>query len=282
MSQLIQMRSRIKTIETIKKITHAMRLISMSAHAHMKAQQEPLDFYLETLSSLIAKIHQTTPHWKHERLIPKQKIKNSLIIFIGSQKGLCGNFNTQLIKVLDDHSTIQMGTQQYIAIGKKAVDHAYLHYSEQLIHSFETISMKNVATISKQVTNIILSANPLYSSVTVVSNVFKSFFVQEPTLTTLIPFDPTQINGFAEQPREGYLWDEKKEDVLDKLSVSYVEAQLYYLLFQSLLSEHAARFVSMDSSTRNANNLLEDALVKYNKVRQTKITTEITELSGSF
>src|SRR5438477_12588314 len=103
MSQLIQMRNRIKTIETIKKITHAMRLISMSAHAHMKVQQEPLGFYLKTLSSLIAKVYQTAPRWKHERLMPKQKIKNSLTIFIGSQKGLCGNFNTQLIKVLNEH-----------------------------------------------------------------------------------------------------------------------------------------------------------------------------------
>ena len=110
----------------------------------------------------------------------------------------------------------------------------------------------------------------------------KTFFVQKATITQLIPFDSASITANTEQSTEEYLWDETPNDILDKLAVQYIEAQFQHLIFQSLLSEHAARFISMDNSTRNANNLLAATKLEYNKVRQAKITTEITELTGNF
>ena len=127
-----------------------------------------------------------------------------------------------------------------------------------------------------------MTATPAFTSVTIISNTFKSFFVQKPTITQLIPFDQKKIIALVEPPAEGYLWDEQPDKILDKLAAHYIEAQLQHLVFQSLLSEHAARFISMDNSTRNANSLLETTKLEYNKLRQAKITTEITELSGSF
>ena len=102
------------------------------------------------------------------------------------------------------------------------------------------------------------------------------------TITQLIPFDPTHITTHAMPPTEGYMWDETPNTILDKLAIQYIEAQFQHLIFQSLLSEHAARFISMDNSTRNANTLLTDTKLEYNKIRQAKITTEITELTGNF
>src|SRR5258708_37859253 len=104
MSKLIQMRNRIKTIETIKKITDVMRIISMSAHSRLKIKQEPLSEYLNTLKKLLAKVQQATPSWTHERLMPTtEQNNNALIVVIGSQKGLCGGFNTQVSKFLNEY-----------------------------------------------------------------------------------------------------------------------------------------------------------------------------------
>src|SRR5688572_8454660 len=100
MSKLIQMRNRIKTIQTIKKVTDVMRIISMSAHSRLKANQGPLGDYLNTLQALLVKVQRITPTWTNERLMPTDDNNNPLIIIIGSQKGLCGNFNTQLSKAL--------------------------------------------------------------------------------------------------------------------------------------------------------------------------------------
>ena len=81
---------------------------------------------------------------------------------------------------------------------------------------------------------------------------------------------------------EEYEWEQPTNEMLDLLVHQYLETALYEACFQSLLSEQAARFLSMDSSTRNAESLLESTKLQYNKVRQTKITKEVTELSGSF
>ena len=284
MSKLIQMRSRIQTIETIRKVTDAMRIISMSSHSRLKAKQEPLQGYLNTLATLFAKVQQATPTWSHERLMPKSEHDNNpLIILVGSQKGLCGGFNTFLSKYfahyLSEHASKRYN---YIAIGKKAIDYLESTHSDRIINSFPTLTAHNFLSIAQSLTDLIMTTTPQYTSVTIFSNVFKSFFVQKPTTTHLIPFNPHMVTLPVEPPTEGYIWDELPAEILDTLAVRYIEAQLQHLIFESLLSEHAARFISMDNSTRNATGLLDTTKLEYNKLRQAKITTEITELTGSF
>jgi F-type H+-transporting ATPase subunit gamma len=288
MSKLVQMRSRIETIETIKKVTDAMRVISMSAHSRLKVQQEPLKLYLDELSLFLAKVQQATPSWSNERIMPTKEDDHSpLIILIGSQKGLCGGFNTQLSKFLSEFLSNYVEQKrsinyQFCAIGKKAVDYLSVNYPDKLVSAFPVLSARNFSTIAEHITQHIMTATPAYTSVTVISNLFKSFFIQKPTISSLIPFNPTTITTTVQPPAEGYLWDAQPHIILDELAVRYIEAQLQQLIFQSLFAEHAARFISMDNSTRNAMNLLETTKLEYNKLRQSKITTEITELTGSF
>ncbi len=276
------MRNRIQTIETIKKVTDVMRIISMSAHSRLKTKQEPLSKYLNELKMLFAKVQQATPSWSDERLMPTGNNNNALIVVIGSQKGLCGGFNTQLSKFLHEYLKQQTTTRYtFTAVGKKSIDYLINNYPEKLIRSFPSITARNFLLIAQELTDLVITAAPSYTSVTIISNVFKNFFVQKATITRLIPFDPTAISPIT-PPTEEYIWDEEPHDILDKLAIQYIEAQFQHLIFQSLLSEHAARFISMDNSTRNANSLLSATKLEYNKIRQAKITTEITELTGNF
>jgi F-type H+-transporting ATPase subunit gamma len=283
MSKLIQMRNRIKTIETIKKITDVMRIISMSAHSRLKTRQEPLGDYLNELKTLFTKVQLATPSWTNERLMPNKADNNPLIVVIGSQKGLCAGFNTQISKLLQQHIAQNPSTHyHFTAVGKKPIEHLINHYPDKLISSFPILTARNFLTIAQELTDMIMTATPAYTSVTIISNVFKNFFVQKATVTKLIPFDPTEISADIPTPTEEYIWDEQTHKILDALAMQYIEAQFQHLIFQSLLSEHAARFISMDNSTRNAHNLLNTTKLEYNKVRQAKITTEITELAGNF
>ena len=277
------MRNRIKTIETIRKITDVMRIISMSAHSRLKTRQEPLGDYLNELKSLFTKVQLATPSWTNERLMPTGENNNPLIIVIGSQKGLCGGFNTQISKLLTEYIKQNPSAHyHFTAIGKKPIDYLINNYPDKLIFSFPILTARNFLTIAQELTDMIMTATPAYTSVTIISNVFKNFFVQKATITKFIPFNPTEISIFTAAPTEEYLWDEEPHTILNALAMQYIEAQLQHLIFQSLLSEHAARFLSMDSSTRNAHNLLSTTKLEYNKVRQAKITTEITELTGNF
>jgi F-type H+-transporting ATPase subunit gamma len=278
------MRNRIQTIETIRKVTDAMRIISMSSHSRLKNKQEALSNYLQTLVTLLTKVQQATPSWHNERLMPSaDNDTNPLLILIGSQKGLCGSFNTFLWKFFEKYMSEESSKNYtYICIGKKSIDYLNAQYTDKIIKTFSLTKSDAFLTIATEITTLIMNAPVAYTSVTIFSNSFKSFFIQKPTISHLIPFNPKKIVSFLESPIEGYLWDEEPHTILDKLAIHYIEAQLQHIIFQSLLSEHAARFISMDNSTRNANSLLETTKLTYNKLRQTKITTEITELSGSF
>ena len=116
----------------------------------------------------------------------------------------------------------------------------------------------------------------------VISSIMKNFFVQKPHASSLIPFVQQATSGTTHSTLEEYMWEQNPDDIIELLAQQYIDANLQYLLFQSLMAEHAARFISMDSSTRNAQNLLDTTKLDYNKLRQAKITKELNELSGSF
>jgi len=286
MSQLIQMRRRIKTIETIRKITNAMRLIAMSGHSRLKHKEDLVKMYNMQVEELYGQIRAQIP----ESYDPISKHINpsgqELIILVGSQKGLCGNFNSNVFKLFEEY--IQPGANPHIiAIGKRAVDFAKGKH-ENLIQSVSKFNTTNIKDIVAYATETINKPDNRYSRVTVISNVLKTFFAQRPVVSQLLPLvtEPAPVSGQAEPKEEitlfeDYVWEQTPQSIIKDLANLYIEAKLHTILFQSLLAEQAARFLSMDSSTRNAEGLLELSKIQYNKLRQAKITKEINELVSS-
>jgi len=305
MSKLIQIRQRIKAIETIKKVTHAMRLISMSTHSRLRGRQEPLRIYRASINQLFAKLQPLAPDWTNPIMYPTTH-ETTLFILVGSQKGLCGTFNTHLFAKFIH--TVEQDTSahyQVITIGKQITDFYVEHYHQQPIRIFNDFSQRSMASIADAIINHIVQAPHPFARVAVVSNEFTGFFIQRPRETNVIPFDqallhlsgsaasasfPSTNSGQAtgvnqdqnSTPIEGYLWYHEVKTILDMLAQQYIEAELQSLLYESLLAEHAARFISMDNATRNAEKLLEETKSDYNKLRQAKITKELTELTSSF
>ncbi len=284
MAQLIQMRQRIKAIETIKKITQAMRLIAMSTHSRLKTKDESLKEYNTEITKLLQTIKDVVPDWQHPILTPKSEDQNTLIILIGSQKGLCGNFNTTLFHFFQDYlAQHKFLNYDAIAVGKRAIDYMHKQQAANIIGSYQELSSTTTSSIAYQIIQTILAAQKPYSKVYVFSNYVKTFFTQRPQIVSLIPFVAYTSAPHAESANfDEHIWEQKPQEVLDLLAQQCLEANLQYLLFQSLLAEHAARFISMDNSTRNAQNLLEATQLDYNKLRQAKITKELAELVGSF
>jgi F-type H+-transporting ATPase subunit gamma len=278
MSQLMHMRQRIKAVQTIKKITHAMRLISMSTHSRMKHQEEPLKLYQQTINHLFMQARQEDPHYHNPILNPEQAVHiHPLVILIGSQKGLCGSFNSALFQLFN---TQMLNTSDYdiITVGKRATN--YIQKTpNRLVASYNTFGMHNLLTIAENLLEKIEQAQPTYSSVILYSNSAPSFFLQKPIVQQIIP---AEIKSEKTVYEHDYYWAQSPQEILAYLAKQYILSQIQHALFQSLLAEHAARFVSMDSSTRNAETLLEQMQRDYNKLRQTKITRELTELSSFF
>lgn len=282
MSLLIQLRYRIRAIETIKKITHAMRLISMSARSRLKSKEEPLREYIRISNQMLADIKQHAPDWHNPLLDPSPDAPhNPLVILIGSQRGLCGNFNTVLFHFFEqmvlEKPHKKGGTIQIIPIGKKAVNYVDDNPLYTIIERFPELHAKSLNMIAHAILEILKNTEPKFTTVAVFSNRLKTFFIQKPHETILIPFE--KENKIATSAKsEEYYWEQSPKELLDQLTFQTIQVNLHYLLFQSLLAEHAARFISMDNATRNAQSLLEETQLQYNKLRQAKITKELIEL----
>lgn len=273
MEQLAHMKRRIKAVETIKKVTHAMRLISMSTHTKLQEKRTYLNTYKATFESLWASVHHRLPALIDTR--PKDPHK--VIIVIGSQKGLVGTFNTNLFKVIEkDHRSLK--NVYCIGIGSYAVE--YLRKKKAIIlASYDPLTIDSFVAISQAVTDILINGPIQYAAVTVYSNVSKSFFVQQPLVTPLLPIVEPTIE--ATTPNIEYTFEQSPEELRDTLRYLLISVSLQELIFQSIVSAQAARFVSMDAATRNAESLLTSMRLDYNKLRQASITRELTELTAT-
>lgn len=287
MSQLIQMRRRIKTIETIHKITNAMRLIAMSGHTRLKHKEELVKQYNSQIEELYGQIRAQIPtnfDPLASRIDPKGP---ELIILVGSQKGLCGNFNANVFNLSEGY--IKQETQPHIiAIGRRAVDFVKNKHYAHVIETFNKFNTTNINEIVATISETINNPTQSYSRISIVSNVLKTFFAQRPVINQLLPLilGPEVATEPTDDKQttvlfEDYMWEQPPQSIIKDLAYLYLTAKLHNFLFQSLLAEQAARFLSMDNSTRNAEGLLELSKIQYNKLRQAKITKEINELVSS-
>ena len=278
MSQLIQMNQRINAVETIQKITHATRLIAMSSHTRLAHREPIITRYKNEIKKLFAELITQEEDIQKDLFNISGKASGSLIILVGSQKGFCGNFNVALFKYFEAKFPHLTENDGIIAIGKKTFD--FLRKKNiKPIEIFSNLSSASLLNITDLLTSLITHLIPQYKEVIIVSNEPKSFFLQKPEKTTLLPMQPLPTK---ERLSDTYVWPEPKEEILQKLSQLYLQVSIESLLFSSLVSEQASRFHSMDTATRNADDLLDTMRRDYNKLRQAKITKELLELAGCF
>lgn len=272
MAQLIHMRQRIKAVETIKKITHAMRLISMSTHSRLRAKKEQFQLYKESLFSFSRLMHSPD----EQQVVTSSQ---ELIILVGSQKGLCGVFNSQIFRFFETNH-INLDDTDMITVGKHATD--YITSRIKPLMTFDQFTSQEFVAIATTIADYISKNKNRYLQVTVYSNYGKTFFVQKPQKTILFPAAKLlETTSAAQTENEPYQYENDPTQLAQTIHHMLLTVWLEELLFDSLLAEQAARFLSMDGSTRNAENLLNQMKLEYNKTRQAAITRELTELSSS-
>ena len=284
MSQLIQMRQRIKAVETIKKITHAMRLISMSSHSRIRSKKSNFELYQREIQSLFFHLKGTVDTWSNTILYPESsQTQRNLIILVGSQKGLCGNFNSQIFSFFEKNiNSKDLQRSDLCIIGSKAYEYAE-SLEKKPVLIFKEFTSLTVNSIALSITNHIFNASPSYTSVTIFGNYPKSFFAQRPQKIPLIPFEiKADAQSSQDEYLQDYLWEQDPVALLTDFAEKLLTIRIQNVLFDSLIAEQAARFIAMDNSTRNASTLLDTMKLQYNKLRQAKITRELTDLIGSF
>jgi len=277
MSQLIQIKQRIKAVKVIKKITHAMRLISMSSRLKMMKNAENLESFRNEITPLLCSLEQ-----KYTSLATIQSSSTNIIILIASEKGLCGNFNTTIFTYFNNHAKEQIHNNTFIAIGKQAAEFL-TKQNIPIAARFDKLNSHQLENAATFLYEYLVQNKNNYQTVTCFYNHSKTFFVQEPQKYQLLPTAPQNNCNITQSiDVDNYHWAQDPQDVIECIFQSLLKLNILYILAQSIIAEQSARFLSMDSSTRNAENLLKKMNLEYNKIRQTKITKELTELMSSF
>lgn len=278
MSQLIQIKNRIKAVAAIKKITQTMRLISMSSHSKLKKQSDAMQQLKDELRPLLCAL---TSNRKQEEVDTQPKHKTLYIIF-AAEKGLCGTFNNTMFAYFNKHLTSEtLQNSHIISVGKKAT--GYLEQKNITpLFSFDKVLPNKLESIAQDLYTKILEVHQDYEQVTCFYSYPKSFFVQEAQSTTIYPIEPDPCSTQDNINLDDYEWPQDMQSVTTSLFHTLLKMNILLILTNSMLSEQSARFLSMDNATRSAENLQKSMKLAYNKMRQAKITRELIELIAGF
>lgn len=279
MANLKEIRNRITSVQSTMQITSAMKMVSA---AKLKKAQDAITAmrpYAEKLTEILQSLSASMEGQVGGDFTQQREVKKVLIVAITSNRGLCGAFNTNVIKQVKVVSEAYVGKQvDVLAIGKKGNDvlrktHTVIENKSEV---FDNLTFENVAQISDHLTDLFLSG--AYDKIEVVYNQFKNAATQIVQTEQFLPLAPLEINKNI-APAD-YIFEPSKEEIVLTLIPKSLKTQLYKSVRDSFASEHGARMTAMHKATDNATDLRNQLKLTYNKARQAAITGEILEIVG--
>lgn len=275
MANIRLIKGRIKSARNIAQITKAMELVAASKMK--KAQLTALagKMYADRIYDMVMRLSQKVDYVHHPLLTkPKNVTGNRLVVLLSTNKGLCGALNTNLFRFL--HHTYSESSQEFVTVGTKGADFV-TKLGKPIIADFsETQPFINIApALTALVTEKFLSGQ--YDKVDIVFSEFLSTISQRPVTKTLLPLSIESVP--VVKPAElDFLIEPDVKSVFESLLPHYLENQIMDAILQAEASEHSARMIAMRNATDNAMSLTEELTLVYNKARQEKITSEITDM----
>ena len=278
MANLKEIRNRITSVSSTMQITSAMKMVSA---AKLKKAQDAITAmrpYAEKLTELLQNLSATLEGEVGGSYTTQREVKKVLVVAITSNRGLCGAFNTNVIKEVKNTTGKYKGAQvDVLAIGKKGND--VLKKTHNIIDNqsaiFDTLTFDNVATVASLITEKFTSGE--YDRVELVYNQFKNAATQTVQTEQFLPLAPI---AKGEAVSGDYIFEPSKEEIVMTLIPKSLKTQLYKAIRDSFASEHGARMTAMHKATDNATELRNQLKLTYNKARQAAITGEILEIVG--
>jgi F-type H+-transporting ATPase subunit gamma len=281
MPSLIDLRRRIRAVKSTQQITKAMKMIAASrlkrAQDRVVAARPYAQRMLAVLNSLAARVDPDS----HPLLRSGAETGRPLLIVITADRGLCGSFNSNVIKAAGQFILTETGGSNDIAlglIGRKGRDffrRRGFDVRYEQVGIFQRLAFSHAADIANAAIEDFVSGQA--SSVHVVYNEFKSVMSQRMVIERLLPIPRLETEAEA-GPTTDYLYEPGPEDIFRDLMPRHVQAQIYRALLESNAAFFAAQMTAMDAATRNSAEMLEDLTLYMNKVRQAAITREIIEV----
>ncbi|WP_456376467.1 ATP synthase F1 subunit gamma [Lutibacter sp.] len=279
MANLKEIRNRITSIGSTMQITSAMKMVSA---AKLKKAQDAITQmrpYADKLTELLQSLSATLEGEVGGVYSKQKEVSKVLLVPITSNRGLCGGFNSSIIKAsIQNMEDNYKGKQvDLLTIGKKGNDILSKNYTVIENHNevFDDLTFANVSVIAERIMS--LFAEGQYDKVELVYNRFKNAATQIETIEQFLPIKPSESKSTT---NFDYLFEPSKSEIVLELIPKSLKTQLYKAIRDSFASEHGARMTAMHKATDNATELRDDLLLTYNKARQAAITNEILEIVG--
>jgi len=273
---------RIRSVQSTQKITRAMKLV---AAAKLRRAQERIvearpyaSKMGEVLSSLALRCDP-----KAHPLLARRETGRKVLLVITADKGLCGAFNSNIIRRSLDILRGATGDVQFslTVVGRKSRDfyrrRPYTIRSEY-VNFFDKLAYAHAAQMAQDIIRAYVQEE--CDEVELVYNEFRSVTSQRVKVDTLLPIRPLERPGDGAAAPLDYLYEPTPAAILERLLPKHVETQVYRALMESLAGEYGARMTAMDNATRNASEMIDMLTLQFNKARQEKITKELLEIVG--
>ncbi len=275
-----EIRTQIKSVQNTKKVTRALEMVSASKIRRAQDLMRESRPYARLMRQLIGHLAAANTEYKHPFLIEHSDVKRVGYVVITTDRGLCGGLNSNMFRglLVDINEWQSKGVEvDVVAIGSKAVAF-FKRLKVNLVGSVTHLGEKPQVERLVGVIKVVLDA---YSDGSVdrlylAYNDFVNTMTQKPTIDQLLPLPPSE----DAQPNHDwdYLYEPSAHEILDHVLSRYIESLVYQGALENLASEHAARMVAMKSASDNANDLIDELTLVYNKARQAAITQEISEI----
>ena len=289
MANLKEVRERIKSVKNTQQITKAMKMVSASKLRRAQMAITQMRPYADKLNSMLKNILSNLEGGANTAFGEERTIENACVVVVTSNKGLCGAFNTNVIKAavatINEKYAAQKaaGKLSILPIGKKGYAYFKKRYTdctiiEDHILLFDDLSFDNVGQVSQTLMDAFEGKE--YDAVDVAYGRFRNAAVQYPECVQFLPVEKLEATVGAKKHKADYIFEPNKVDLLNHLVPSILQTQFQKFLLDTHASEHGARMTAMDAATENAEELVKELKISYNKARQEAITKELSEIVG--
>ena len=276
MANLKDIRKRIGTIDSIRQVTRAMKLVAAAKLRRAQSNMELARPYANRINGVLKHLLPEINRSSH-KLLSVRPLQNKAFVVLTSDRGLCGSFNTNILRRA--HSIIDASGKDHakvICIGRKGYEYfskrgynVVEHYAD----FWNELQFSHASKMAQAISDRYLAGE--FDDVRVLYNQFKNVAQQE-----LVEFHylPLVLEEDDEVITKDYLFEPSRDEVVKSLIPRHLNVQMWRFLLESNASEHAARMTSMEAATENAGELIDKLRLQYNKARQAAITTEILEV----
>jgi len=292
MPNLKDLRVRIDSVKSTQKITSAMKMVAAAKLRRAQEQAEAARPFSERMDRMMSSLSVGVSEGGSgpELLVGNGKSDTHLILVMSSDRGLCGGFNTNIVRevvrrierLLSEDKKVKL-----LCVGRKARDVLRRRYGDLILASFEDVGRRNLSyadalKIGEKVLDLFDQEE--FDVCTVVYNKFQSAISQTVTAQQLIPYGKSDKDNELEEDTGSnssgsvYEFEPDENEILAELLPKNISVQIFRGLLESAASEHGARMTAMDNATRNAGEMIDGLTLTYNRTRQAVITSELIEI----